>query len=74
MAGGAVFRDQTGHPVLPTLDADGAIRVASEEEGGGDESDVVDSTPGLLRLLILEMRELRRVFCKAENQSFREVR
>lgn len=61
----AAFRDKSGNLVLPTVDADGNVPVALDDEGTSD-------VPSLLSRLCWEVQELRRVYCEATDQLFRE--
>ncbi len=51
--------------VLPTVDDDGNVRVSVDDAEG-------DSVPALLTRLIWEFQELRRAYCDATDQLFKE--
>jgi hypothetical protein len=62
----ASFKDINGAPYLPTVDAAGNVPVSIEAE----DEDPSMAIPGLLRRLVWEMSEFRRVYCEATDQAF----
>jgi hypothetical protein len=60
------FINRAGNVVPVQLDVDGSVPVV--DMGGGDGEDL----PSLLSRLVWEMREMRRVYCEATDQFFRE--